>query len=165
VPYTVTYAVSGPFQYFFAVENPMKICSRTKAVLRAFLFVVAVGIFTTAANAATVAVGNCEPGLPKYSTIQIAVDSVPPNSTIKVCPGTYPEQVTISKSLTLSGDSTGNNDAAIVTPPAGGFKANATEFGGSFPSAAQILVAGYSNGSPVSPSPVVKIKHHRGCRE
>jgi len=137
----------------------MKICSRTKAVLRAFLFVVAVGIFTTAANAATVAVGNCEPGLPKYSTIQIAVDSVPPNSTIKVCPGTYPEQVTISKSLTLSGDSTGNNDAAIVTPPAGGFKANATEFGGSFPSAAQILVAGYSNGSPVSPSPVVKINN------
>ena len=97
----------------------MTIYSGVKAVLRAFSFVAAVGILTNAANAATVAVGNCEPGLPKYSTIQLAVDSVPPNSTIKVCPGIYPEQVTISKSLTISGDSNGNNNAVTIIPPAG----------------------------------------------
>lgn len=49
--------------------------------------------------AATYYVGTCK--TESYATIQAAVEAVPPGSTIQVCPGTYYEQVIISKALTL----------------------------------------------------------------
>lgn len=54
-------------------------------------------------NAKTVEVGSCLPGLQQYPTISAAIAAVPAGSTIKVCPATYNEQVTISQSLTLTG--------------------------------------------------------------
>jgi pectin methylesterase-like acyl-CoA thioesterase len=45
---------------------------------------------------------NCDIKLVGYQTIQAAVIAVPAGSTIEVCPGTYPEQVVISKPLTLT---------------------------------------------------------------
>ena len=40
---------------------------------------------------------------PKFTTIQSAVDAAKPGDTIRVCAGTYVEQVSISKSLTIRG--------------------------------------------------------------
>ena len=59
-------------------------------------------VLAQSAWAASVVVGNCK-ALATYPTIQLAVNSVPPNSTVFVCPGTYAEQVLITKNLTLTG--------------------------------------------------------------
>jgi hypothetical protein len=67
----------------------------------------------------TYAVGTCLPKLPFYTTISLAVSSVPAGSTIKVCPGSYPEQVLITQPLTLEGVP-GASSAAVVVVPAGG---------------------------------------------
>jgi hypothetical protein len=68
--------------------------------------------------AAVYYVGSCNAG--GYGTIQAAVDAVPAGSTIDVCPGTYPEQVTISKALTLQGITYSNSSQAIITMPSAG---------------------------------------------
>src|ERR1700688_299251 len=92
------------------------------------------------ARASTVVVGSCKPSLTSYATIQAAVTAAPAGSTIDVCPGTYPEQVTISsKSLTLIGIVAGTSDAAVLIPPSGGLVMNATDIGGGAV-AAQIFV-------------------------
>jgi hypothetical protein len=62
--------------------------------------------------AATYYVGTCKSGA--YANISGAVALVPAGSTIDVCPGTYNEQVTISKPLTLRGISYGNSSQAII---------------------------------------------------
>ena len=66
------------------------------------------------------AVGTCRPRLKSFTTIQAAVSSVPAGSTVLVCPGTYPEQVTISQPLSLQGLADSNADEAIITIPSGG---------------------------------------------
>jgi Right handed beta helix region len=72
------------------------------------------------AMATTVQVGECEPHLQSYSTISQAVSAVPPGSTILICPGTYPEQITITQSLTLKGVQSGNAANPTITVPPGG---------------------------------------------
>lgn len=69
------------------------------------------------ATAGTYAVGSCKPQFPSYPTISAAVSSVPAGSHILVCPGTYPEQVSITQPLTLDGTSNGNSGRAIITVP------------------------------------------------
>ena len=49
-----------------------------------------------------------------YPTIQAAVDAAPEGATILIGPGTYVEQVTIAKSLTLEGSGIG---VTILEPP------------------------------------------------
>jgi hypothetical protein len=96
------------------------------------------------AFASTVAVTTnpaCQPSLAHFATIQSAVSAVPAGSTIKVCPGNYPEQVSIiNKNLTLIGVAFGTSDAAVVTVPAGGLVTNGVTDIFSFPTAAQIFV-------------------------
>jgi Periplasmic copper-binding protein (NosD) len=96
------------------------------------------------AFASTVAVGTnpaCQPSLVHFATIQLAVNSVPAGSTIKVCPGNYPEQVSIiNKNLTLIGIAFGTSDAAVVVVPAGGLVTNGVTDIFGFPTAAQIFV-------------------------
>jgi Protein of unknown function (DUF1565) len=75
---------------------------------------------TSAALAKTVQVGTCLPNSQTYSTISQAVSSVPPGSTVLVCPGTYPEQVTITQPLTLRGVQNGNAANPTIIVPAGG---------------------------------------------
>ena len=49
------------------------------------------------ARAGTAVVGTCMSGT-RFATITAAVAASPSGSTIYVCPGTYPEQVTITTS-------------------------------------------------------------------
>jgi parallel beta-helix repeat protein len=91
------------------------------------------------AFSSTVAVGTCT-SLINFATIQLAVNSVPAGSTIKICPGIYREQVVINKKLNLQGipNSSGSQDAAVILPPVGGVLVNTTDQRGAV--AAQVLV-------------------------
>ena len=77
--------------------------------------------------AATLAVGTCEPAYTSFGTIQGAVNAAPVSgtSTILVCPGTYPEQVRITKKITLKGVTSGGSNAVVIAPPPGGLAVNA----------------------------------------
>jgi len=98
----------------------------------------------TRAFASTPAVvGTCKTGF-YYPTISQAVSSSPSGATIDICPGTYPEQVTITKKLTLTGVQSGTSDAAIIVPPSGGLVQNGTDIFGN-PVAAQVFVKGASS--------------------
>ena len=117
---------------------------KNNAVCSSLLVVTALAMcfLVQAAQASTVSVGtpNCT-NLVNFATIQLAVNAVPSGSTIKVCPGNYPEQVVITKKLTLMGipNSSGSQDAVVISPPAGGMATNgAADQKG--PIAAQILV-------------------------
>ncbi|HXP37184.1 MAG TPA: right-handed parallel beta-helix repeat-containing protein [Solirubrobacteraceae bacterium] len=78
-----------------------------------------------AANAASVYVSNSSPVVaggksctqPNYSTVQGAIDALKSisNPTINVCPGTYTEQLTITKALKLSVAGTAGS-AKVVLP-------------------------------------------------
>jgi parallel beta-helix repeat protein len=76
----------------------------------------------------------------KFTTIQSAVDAANPGDTIRVCAGTYAEQVTISKSLTIRGD-----NGAIVMP--GAVTVNGSDIPSGTPVAAVIVV---TDASPVA---------------
>src|SRR5580704_12146909 len=116
----------------------------TKAFVRLFA-ILAMGFLGSAlgqsAQAGTVAVGSCKKGVTSYTTIQKAVNAAPAGSIIDVCPGTYPEQVSITKNLTLIGVMSGTADAPTVVPPSGGLVTNATDPSGGNPVAAQIVVS------------------------
>jgi hypothetical protein len=86
-------------------------------------------------------VGTCAGPGTHYLTIQAAVNGTNPGNAVEICPGTYPEQVVITKNLTLNGM---GPTASVVVPPAGGLVPNGTDLAG-FPArkvAAQILVQG-----------------------
>ena len=95
------------------------------------LFLLAIGLLlaTSPMLAATYAVGTCKPSLPSYATISAAVIAVPPGSTVEVCPGTYPEQVTIAQPLILKGITSGNAGQAVITVPGSGLAVVTDGFG------------------------------------
>lgn len=112
-------------------------------LVRSSLFVVlvlAVCFAGQAVQASTVIVGTCKTGV-QFATIGAAITASPVGGTIDVCPGTYPEQVTITKKLTVMGILSGTSAAAVVVPPAGGVVVNASDILGN-PVAAQIFVDG-----------------------
>jgi hypothetical protein len=90
--------------------------------------------------AGNVIVGAC-PGS-TYATISAAVAASPAGSTIRICPGAYPEQVVIKKPLTLVGIVVAGSQNPVVQAPAGGVVANSTLLYDGSPVAAQILVMG-----------------------
>src|ERR1700678_181089 len=109
------------------------------------LALIALAAFGGQAFATTNAsVGLCAGPGTHYTTIQAAVNAVPAGSKIEVCPGTYPEQVSIAKSLTLLGIVTSSgSDAAVIVSPSNGLAQTGTDiYGGAV--AAQILVTGAS---------------------
>lgn len=101
-----------------------------------FALVVFIALSGQAFSSAAVAVGNCTK-LVNYPTIQLAVNAAPAGGTVKVCPGVYPEQVTINKNLTLIG--TGPTASTVVVP-AGGLVTNGVTDIYNHPTAAQIFV-------------------------
>jgi hypothetical protein len=96
-------------------------------------------VLSAVSFAANYAVGACDIELTSFATISLAVSSVPPGSTINVCPGNYPEQVLITQPLTLTGFK--NKNTPTVTVPSGGLTQSVTdEFAGNV--YYQILVQG-----------------------
>lgn len=91
------------------------------------------------ASAATRQVGTCTTNPLQYPTIQSAVSAAQNGDTVTVCPGTYPEQVTVTTAISLT-NVRGQADP-VVAIPAGGAVQNTLELSG-FPAAAQILVSG-----------------------
>lgn len=99
------------------------------------------GLSAQPSKAATVTVGTCISGGIHFTTIQTAVNAVPAGSTIRVCPGNYPEQVVINKNLTLKGvESDTAFNPTLVIPSPGGFAANSSSLTSGAQLAAQILV-------------------------
>jgi hypothetical protein len=90
--------------------------------------------------AQAVAVGKCQPGKTSFSTIQQALNATPPGATINVCPGIYPEQISVYQAVTLKGIASGGQSAAIITVPNGGLLQNASSLATGNPIAAQVLV-------------------------
>ena len=93
----------------------------TKSMIhRIAIFFFAVLLSASEAVGKTVLVGTCLPNLQTYPTISQAVTAVVPSSTILVCPGTYPEQVTITQPVTLRGVQSGNAANPVIKVPSGG---------------------------------------------
>jgi hypothetical protein len=93
------------------------------------------------AFSSTVVVGTCKSGVPQFTTIGAAITAAPAGSIIDVCPNTYPEQVVITKNLTLKGIASGTSAAAVIVPPASGLVSNGSDIFGN-PVAPQISVQG-----------------------
>src|SRR6202022_2113207 len=106
----------------------------------AVIIVTFAGLSAQQLTASVVAVGTCVPNVVHFTTIQGAVNGVPPGSTIKICPAKYPEQVVINKNLTLMGVNSGSADNPVLVIPSGGFVSNTTSLTTGHPIAAQILV-------------------------
>jgi hypothetical protein len=96
-------------------------------------------------------VGGCRTGsgYKNFTTISAAVAGVPAGATILVCPGVYPEQVTITQPLTLKGIASGNANRAVISiNPNASLAPNVTSIDGQ-PFYAQVLV---QNVSPAGPA-------------
>ena len=119
-----------------------------RAVLAATIIIFA-GLSAQPLTASVVAVGTCVANVVQFTSIQGAVNSVPPGSTIKICPANYGEQVVVNKNLTLVGVNSGTADNPALVIPSGGFVANTASLTSGHPIAAQILVQ--------SPATVVNI--------
>jgi hypothetical protein len=77
---------------------------------------------STVAEAATLKVGTCRGA--GFATIQSAVNAANPGDNINVCPGSYPEQVLIDKSLTDASGDIRNNDVIDHISVGTGFAAS-----------------------------------------
>jgi parallel beta-helix repeat protein len=78
------------------------------------------------AMASTLKVGTCVIGQESenvtthFATIQAAINTASPGSTVLVCPGTYAEQVIITQPLTLRGVQSENMGETVIVPPTTG---------------------------------------------
>jgi nitrous oxidase accessory protein NosD len=108
-----------------------------------FLLFLSVVVLTFGAQqllaATTYGVGTCLPTLPSFSTISDALTASPAPETVEVCPGTYPEQIVITKPVTLEGISSSSSAQVVIAVPKGGLHVNAFDAIGN-PDAVQVLV-------------------------
>jgi hypothetical protein len=87
-------------------------------------------------------VGGCKPAsIPNFPTIQMAVNAVGAGFGVFVCPGTYAEQVTIKKSLTLSGVNNGATSVSEIVVPTSGLTPTTDSFGNTI-AALVVVMAG-----------------------
>ena len=91
-------------------------------VLPALLVALSLGLTAVTAQAAPIVVDPaptpCISPSVHFTTIQAAVNAVTEGVVIQVCPATYPEQVEITKGLTLKGVTT-LGEAVVASPPGG----------------------------------------------
>jgi parallel beta-helix repeat protein len=86
-------------------------------------------------------VGSCDGKLASYTSIQAAINKAAAKATIYVCPGTYAEQLVITRPVTIKGMSEGTANAAVLVTPASGFVVNASSLISGAPIIAQILAS------------------------
>jgi len=91
------------------------------------------------ASAAKRQVGTCTTNPLQYPTIQAAVNAANNGDVVQICPGTYPEEVMVTKSIGLTNVPSMSNPTVAI--PAGGAVQNTTKLSGE-PTAAQIAVIG-----------------------
>jgi hypothetical protein len=120
---------------------------------RAWFFLAAVMLAASGElQALNYEVGGCKTGAGyvNFTTISAAVAGVPAGATILVCPGVYPEQVTITQPLTLQGIRSGNSNRAVIAiNPTGGLAPNVTSIIGQG-LYAQVLVQNVNPPGPVN---------------
>jgi|HubBroStandDraft_5_1064220.scaffolds.fasta_scaffold04469_2 hypothetical protein len=112
------------------MNDGAKTMLRIKSLLLLSVLVFVTRLPLTAATV-TYGVGACgQVGLTSFLTISGALAATPAPSVIKVCPGTYPEQVVITIPVTIEGVLIDGAGLASITVPPGGLRSNATdEFG------------------------------------
>jgi Periplasmic copper-binding protein (NosD) len=88
----------------------------------------------------TYTVGQCVPNVGGFLTITDALTYHPPPTVVKVCPGTYNEQIEITNPVTLEGISDGTTTQVIIAPQ--GFLDNAYSLAASKELAAVVFVNG-----------------------
>ena len=71
---------------------------------------------------AAITVGSCEARNHSYTTIGQAITAAHGGETINVCPGTYSEQLTITKPLTIRGITITGQPGVTITAPAAGLQ-------------------------------------------
>jgi hypothetical protein len=111
----------------------------TTTTAAALVLGLALAAFSARPAKAGIVVGQCIAGT-QYNHIQDAVNAAPSGAVIKVCPGGYPEQILITKPLTLEGFINLGTEGALILPPSTGFVQN-----DSAGYAAQILVQNTAN--------------------
>jgi hypothetical protein len=102
---------------------------------------------------ATGQVGTCLSNVTKLgSSIQNAVNALPPNSTLFVCPGTYQEQVIVTQAITIDGVNDPNSTAAaaVIAAPSTGMVANTTSLSTGNPIAAQLVLENSSGNANIN---------------
>jgi parallel beta-helix repeat protein len=99
----------------------------SKLILTILLSAMALAFGIQPPNAAglTYIVGTCKSGT-RFSTIQAALNASPAPTTVEVCPGQYPEQIVITKPVTLEGIVSANADQVRIVTPPGGLMVNAS---------------------------------------
>jgi hypothetical protein len=103
-----------------------------------------------AGSTVTYGVGACgQVGVTSFATISEALAATPTPDVVKICPGTYPEQVVIKTPLTLEGIVANGEGQVFINVPAGGLKVNATSESG-FPVAAEVFVDNVSGPVEIS---------------
>jgi len=69
---------------------------------------------------AALTVGKCTSARNSYATISAAIKATPANGVIEVCPGTYREQITIDKPVTITGLVIEGQPGVTIAAPATG---------------------------------------------
>ena len=87
---------------------------------RNYLIALTLCLGLQAAHAATIVVGTCQRAQRTATTISSAIAAARPGDVVAVCPGTYPEQLTITKPISLEGIVIPNQPGATITPPPAG---------------------------------------------
>jgi parallel beta-helix repeat protein len=91
-----------------------------KAAVRfAFVLIASVAVTFADAWANRLVVGTCTTARKPFVTIQSALNAANPagGDTVAICPGTYPEQLTIGFPVTVTGLSSATSSAPVITAP------------------------------------------------
>lgn len=88
--------------------------------------VFALGAQQLRAGDVTYIVGTCNSGT-SFKTIHAALEASPSPNIVEVCPGTYAEQLVITKAVMLEGISNGNEGQVFITVPSGGLSTGVQE--------------------------------------